>query len=257
MKPLTESDIRGLHHELLRYYPAAADYAGSYKTVTNRVVSTNHDTGEERVVLEPAPPGMSTELAMADLVHWYISTTIEFPWALLLATEFMFRFLAIHPFKDGNGRLGRALFLLVLLQSDDTHMADIAPFIAIDRHIEQNKSRYYEVLQLASFGRFDADSTHYQLEPVAWFFLKILQDSLADTNKYRLRYANLQKLSESALLILNSFKSRPEKRLKVAELESLAGLPRRTIQYSLKAVVEQSFIQRTGQGAGVRYQLIF
>lgn len=194
MKPLTESAIRGLHHHLLRHYPAAVDYAGAYKTVTNRVVSTNHDTGEERVVLEPAPPGMSTALAMANLARWYHSGASESPWALLLATEFTFRFLAIHLFKDGNGRLGRALFLLILLQSDDTHLADIANFIAIDRHIEHNKTRYYEVLQLASLGRFDANPTQYQYEPVAWFFLKIMQEALADTTKYRLRYANPQKV---------------------------------------------------------------
>lgn len=66
-----------------------------------------------------------------------------------------------------------------------------------------------------------------------------------------------KKLSESALLILNSFKSRPEKRLKVAELELLTNLPRRTIQYSVKTLHEQNFLQRMGQGAGVRYQLIF
>ena len=51
----------------------------------------------------------------------------EHPWPLLVATEFVFRFLAIHPFYDGNGRLGRALFILALLQSVDKYLAEEKP----------------------------------------------------------------------------------------------------------------------------------
>ncbi|MBW2198854.1 MAG: hypothetical protein JRF58_13655, partial [Deltaproteobacteria bacterium] len=58
--PLTEAVIRGFHHDLLRYYPEAASHAGGYKTASNRVVFINHDTGEHRVVLDPAPPGIIT-----------------------------------------------------------------------------------------------------------------------------------------------------------------------------------------------------
>ena len=55
--PLSEVVIRGLHHDLLRYYPRAANFAGGYKKIPNRVVFINHKTGEERVVLDPSPPG--------------------------------------------------------------------------------------------------------------------------------------------------------------------------------------------------------
>ena len=58
--PLTESAVRGLHHTLLSFYPAARFYAGGYKTSPNQVVSVNHDTGERRVVLDPTPPGPQT-----------------------------------------------------------------------------------------------------------------------------------------------------------------------------------------------------
>jgi hypothetical protein len=63
-RPLTENTIRGLHHDLLRYYPPAEHYAGRYKAVSNRVIARNHDSGEERVVLEPAPHGIMTELTV-------------------------------------------------------------------------------------------------------------------------------------------------------------------------------------------------
>jgi Fic family protein len=56
---------------------------------------------------------------------------------------------------------------------------------------------------------------------------------------------------------LNCFKSSPEKRLKVSDIEKDTSLPRRTVQYALQALTKKAFIQKLGQGAGTRYQLIF
>ena len=255
--PLTEAIIRGLHHDLLRYYPETANFAGGYKKTPNRAIFINHETDEQRVALEPSPPGNITSTAMANLVNWYNLNIRENPWPLLVATEFVFRFLAVHPFQDGNGRLGRALFILALLQSDDKYLKKITPFIAIDRHIEQNRSLYYSTLHRCSEGKFHEDPQKYEIEPLAWFFIKILRSSLSDIEIYRSRYAMLQKLSESALDVLNCFRSSPEKRLKVSDIEKDTGMPRRTVQYALQTLTKKTFIQKLGQGAGTRYQLIF
>ena len=203
-----------LHRELLKYYPPAEHFAGAYKTVTNKVISRNNETGEERTVLEPTDPGVMTEMAMGELVDWYNETIDIYHWPLLTAVEFTFRFLAIHPFQDGNGRLGRALFLLILLQSGDKYLEEIASYIAIDRKIEQNKSQYYTVLHQCSDGRFHADAKLYKFDMVALFFLKIFEAAIADIAVYRKKYANLQSLSESAVTILECFKSNPETKLK-------------------------------------------
>ena len=255
--PLTESVIRGLHHDLLRYYPKATSYAGGYKRAPNRVVSINHDTGEERVVLDPSPPGIITSTAMTELVKWYNNTIREHPWTLLVATEFVFRFLAIHPFQDGNGRLVRALFILALFQSDDKYLSGITPYIAFDRHVEQNRPLYYTVLHKCSGGKFQADPTQYKFEPLAWFFIKTMESALADVEFYRKKYASLQKLSVSALAVLNCFRSSPEKRLKVADIVKETGIARRTVQYALKILAGRHFLQSLGRGAGSRYQLVF
>jgi Fic family protein len=161
--PLTEGTIRGLHHTLLSFYPAAQFYAGGYKTSPNQVISVNHNTGERRVVLDPTPPGPHTEAAMRALVQWYNQTIREHAWPLLVATEFVFRFLAIHFFQDGNGRLGRALFLLALMQGDDPDFSKVIRFISIDRQIERHRPLYYSVLHQASGGRFHEDTRLYQL----------------------------------------------------------------------------------------------
>ena len=255
--PLYEAAVRGLHRDLLQFYPQAQYHAGSYKQSPNRVLYVNHATGEERIVLDPAPPGIMTETAMADLVGWYNQAIRGYPWPLLVATELVFRFLAVHPFQDGNGRLGRALFILALMQSADKYWIKIVPFLAIDRHIEQNRFLYYTSLQRAAGGRYQQDPRRYDYLPVAWFFLKIIREALPDLDLYRQRYARLEQLSETALTVLKTFKDQPEKRLKVAEIVKDTALPRRTAQYALRSLVNAGFIQRLGRGAGTRYQLIF
>ena len=257
LKPLTQAIIRVLHRELLKYYPPAEHYAGAYKTVTNKVISRNNETGEERSVLEPTDPGVMTDMAMGELVDWYNGTIDTYHWPLLTAIEFTFRFLAIHPFQDGNGRLGRALFLLILLQSGDKYLREIASYIAIDRKIEQNKTRYYTVLHQCSDGRFHADPKLYKFDNLVLFFLKVFEAAVADIAVYRKKYANLQSLSESAVTVLECFKSNPEIKLKVADIEQTTDLPRRTIQFALKSLAEKTFLNRLGKGAGSRYQLVF
>jgi Fic family protein len=257
MSPLSEAHIRGLHYQLLQYYPPAEPYIGNYKTSPNKVVSTNHSTGQKLTVLAPAEPGIITETAMGDLVSWYNNTIRESPWPLLVAIELVFRFLAIHPFHDGNGRLGRGLFLLALLHSDNPYLRDITPFIAIDRQIERKKSFYYSVLYQCSKGKFNPDPSGYDYLPITRFLVKVVEEALRDVDVYRDKYTKFTKLSETAYTVLKSFKASPESKLRVSELVEAISLPRRTIQYALKTLTEKGFLQRLGSGAGSRYQLIF
>lgn len=257
MFPLTEASVRGLHNSLLAYYPAASNYAGGYKTAANRVISVNHATGEQQIVLEPASAGMVTEIAMRDLIEWYNNTIREHHWSILVATEFVFRFLAIHPFQDGNGRLGRAIFLLALMQGDDAVLRQVVRYISIDRQIERHRAIYYSTLRQASDGQYRADSSDYLLEPLAWFFVKMLNLAIEDVVILRKRYAALQRLSESAVLVLACFKSSPEKRLQLADIMAETGLVRRTTQNALVSLTKAGFLHRLGAGAASRYQLIF
>ncbi len=258
--PLTESTIRGLHHDLLCYHPGSAHHLGGYKTTQNRVISKNLATREERVVLDPAPPGIITQAAMADLVFWYneiTGGTLKSNYPFAAPVVFVFRFLAIHPFTDGNGRLGRALFILVLLQNGYKHWKSIVPLLAIDRHIEQNRPLYYSVLHKCSKGKFHQNPEKYEIEPLIWFFVKIIGSALDDIPIYRKRFVNSKKLSETALIVLNCFKEKPENRLNVGYIIKTTEIPSRTIQYALKTLVEKEFLQRLGQGRGTRYQLVF
>jgi len=257
LTPLSETIIRGLHQELMRFYQKAGRYVGRYKGQSNSVVETNHQTGEKRVVFATAEAGPITEAAMSDLVAWYNDIYKLESQSIAVACEFVYRFLAIHPFQDGNGRLGRGLFLLSLLQSPSAIISDVVPYLAIDRHIERKRSEYYYVLNRCSDGKYKRDEKKYHVEYFLQFMIKVLHDSLDDIEIYKKRFDAHQLLSESTRSVFASFKEHPEIRLSRQELVVMTKLPERTVTRSLGILVKEKFIQKYGQGAGVRYQLIF
>lgn len=120
--PLTENFIRTLHHTLLRkdyrVYRHQFDknitsymvHAGCYKTRPNSVITV---TGER---FEYASPE-ETPALMTDLITWYnneekqgILSPIE------LAAMFHYRYIRIHPFEDGNGRIARLMVNYILFR---------------------------------------------------------------------------------------------------------------------------------------------
>lgn len=257
ISPLREFNIREFHQILLKHYPQASRYLGRYKQVTNRVVSRNHDTGEEKVVLEPAAPGAMTEAAMKDLVEWYNRTLIESKLSLLTSIEFVFRFLAIHPFQDGNGRTGRALFILSLLQSPDPYLSKIAPYLPIDKHLEKNRAVYYSVLRQCSDGKFLTDPTMYNYEPLTRFFIKIYRDSINEISLFREKYKKLNELNNTDLKVLEVFKFFPEKRVSISLIVEESKLAYRTVQRSTSKLCTQGFLKKQGQRSATVYQVIF
>jgi Fic family protein len=194
---------------------------------------------------------------MQELVSWYNQAINKEPWSVAVACEFVFRFLAIHPFQDGNGRLGRALFLMALLQSPYNKLAHVVYYLAIDRYIERHKEEYYIILNQCSDGKFTIHSKEYKLEYFLRYMIKVLLGSLADIDFYIKRVDSLRTLSESALKVLECFKELPEVRIKPKDIQKKTGLPIRTVSNSLLTLLTAQFIQRQGQGSATYYQLVF
>src|SRR5690606_8916203 len=111
---ITESSIKHLHKTLMQYSTKDDHHKGNYKRVSNRVERKELD-GTKTSIFETTPPGLATEKAMAELVEWYNKDNSTHP--LIRAAIFVYEFLSIHPFEDGNGRLSRLLATLLLLKS--------------------------------------------------------------------------------------------------------------------------------------------
>ncbi|MBX9806084.1 MAG: Fic family protein [Alphaproteobacteria bacterium] len=255
--PLTEIELRSLHHILMRDYQKALPYAGSYKIQSNSVRAHNNQIGESRIVFLTADAGPITASAMKDLVEWYNEISPLSPWTVVAASEFVYRFLAIHPFQDGNGRMGRGLFLLTLLQSPSNVISTVSRYLAIDRYIEKHKEDYYAVLNRCSEGQYRQNPKEYKIQYFVKFMIKVLLEAVEGIQIAKQKFAAEKKLSEAAQKILTCFKEQPEIRLTTGKIIELTGLRRRGLIYALNTLLEYKMIQRYGQGRAVAYQLIF
>lgn len=187
---LREEDILSLHHTLLLHLKHLSPDIGKYKASQNFIRVRNPNTGESEIVFETALQGPTTNTAMKELVYWYNEMRLHLHHSVVLASEFVYRFLAIHPFHDGNGRLGRGLFLLCLLQSKSETIAIVSRYIAIDHYIELNKEEYYAALNQCSKGKFEEDPTQYEIIHFLKFMIKILHQAIdgIESTKGRFRF---------------------------------------------------------------------
>ena len=121
-RPLTESFIRILHQTMLRedytvyrQLPGGVNtsyvvHAGCYKTRPNSVITP---TGERFEYVSPE----ETPALMADLIQWYNQAEADGELTPVeLAALFHYRYIRIHPFEDGNGRIARLLMNYILLR---------------------------------------------------------------------------------------------------------------------------------------------
>lgn len=92
---------------------------------------------------------------------------------LILLAAFNLDFLCIHPFRDGNGRVSRLLFLLTAYHAG----IDVGRYISLERIIEENKDRYYETLRQSSQGWHEGQHDPW---PYIGYLLFILKTAYAE-----------------------------------------------------------------------------
>ena len=118
---LNEVFIRNLHRVTLKEpYKAQAETPdgraiertislGEYKTIRNNVRTS---TGETYYFTPPE----QVKQAMSDLIDWYRAKEREGEHPIVIAATFHYRFVRIHPFDDGNGRMARLLMNMILIK---------------------------------------------------------------------------------------------------------------------------------------------
>ena len=177
--PLNEKFIRELHTLLLKessYKEARTPEGkptrrkievGKYKTQPNHVITV---TGETSYFATPE----ETPAKMHDLIEWFRKEK-EKPDVnpIILAALFHYRFIRIHPFDDGNGRVARILMNFILMQFG------YPPAIIKT----QDKENYYAVLRFA-----DAD----ELEP----FIKYITQNLVRSLEIMIKGAKGESIEE-------------------------------------------------------------
>ena len=151
--PLTHERLFGWHNCL--FPTGMSGYSridvAQYRKGEMKVVSGNY--GREKVHYE-AVPAQDVAKEMDVFLDWF-NTDATAPTYLKSAIAH-FWFVCIHPFDDGNGRIGRAIADMALSQADDSAMR----FFSMSRQINKDKKSYYDVLERVSC-QSDADITEW------------------------------------------------------------------------------------------------
>ncbi|MDR3107614.1 MAG: Fic family protein [Bifidobacteriaceae bacterium] len=205
--------------------------AGSFRTVDVEVVNADQAVLHQGAAPELVRPGM------AQLFEW-ASQTDTHPLLASSATHFMIEF--IHPFRDGNGRIGRLWQTLML-----SRWNELFAWMPIETLIHDNQEGYYKALQASHNGRIEASA-------FISFMLTVIEASLGAyaaqaRDEGRNDGANegrTVRLDATDRLILTALAG--DGRLTIAELAARVGKSPATVERRLAKLQAAGLAQRVG-----------
>ncbi len=145
MERITEQVVMKLHRLVVDKI-MEPERSGQYRST--QVVIKNSENGE--VTFRPPPP-LEVPYLMREFLYWMNKDDLEIH-PILKAGIVHHEFVRIHPFVDGNGRVGRALTTLGLFLGG----YDIRRFFSLEEFYDRDAATYYEHLQKASAGDLTA-----------------------------------------------------------------------------------------------------
>lgn len=191
-------------------------------------------------VVHVAPPADRIPFLMNDLFDWLKSTDVH---PLIKSCVFHYEFEFIHPFEDGNGRMGR-LWQTVIL----TEWKPIFAWLPIETLIKENQKLYYKALGISDSN---ADSTEF-IEFMLSIILKTIKEIIATELKITQKIT--QKITVNQQKIIDSIKNNPY--ITQEELAEIVGIARLNIIKNMKKLQEQNIIKRIGADKNGYWQIV-
>lgn len=245
---LSESSILQLHNEMLNHSDKDSRHKGNYKFGSNRVEARDHSGNVVGVIFDPTPPHL-VKKEMQELIDWYnwaISTKAKHP--LILIANFIFEYFAIHPFQDGNGRTGRLLTNLLLLQNG----YEFTQVVSHERIIEENKVEYYLALNKTQ-NTWKTDNEN--ISPWLLYFLDIMKRQSSQALKI-IEGDNVEYLLSEKQLALWRWAVDYNGEFGRKDAVSALSFPERTVESIIKKLLDLKRLERIGEGRAIRYRVI-
>lgn len=250
--PLTEKRLFGWHAVLFPtgYSGPYAIEVGRYRTGEMQVVSGA--MGKEKLHYEAVKP-ILVKREMEKFLDWINNENCLDP--VLKAAIAHFWFIIIHPFDDGNGRIGRAITEMLLARAEGSGER----FYSMSSQILIERKRYYEVLQKVQHSSGDIT------EWIDWFLhcLKNAMLATETTTQKILRKAEFWKLhehtpiNERQRLILNKLFDGFVGKLQTSKWAKIANTSSDTALRDIKDLVEKGILKQAEEGGrNVNYKLV-
>jgi len=239
-QPLSESLIKSVHRQLLSFGRGANKSPGAYKREQNYI----GERGNRKVSFIPISPehldgGMEALFALIN----------DQGLPVLLRTALAHaEFEALHPFEDGNGRVGRMLITLMLWKEN----AIAAPHFYISRFFEDHKDEYLDRLRKVSAEDDWNGWCHFFLTAVerqAVGNLDAAQGIIDFYNEMKPRFADVLS-SKFAVTALDYLFTNPV--FSNSRFIKNAGIPHQTAARFSRVLLQEGFLQVVRESAGRR-----
>ena len=242
---ITEGNIFNLHNILLKYSSKDKHHKGRYKQLSNKVVA-NYPDGSQRVIFNTTEPFL-VKKEMEVLIEWTVSNLKnDEAHPLITIGAFIYEFLSIHPFQDGNGRLSRLLTTLLLIRKDYHFIR----YISFENHIEKHKQEYYRVLMNAQQHRY---SNKEIIDGWILFFLNSLESLI---KKLEVKYDEFKKkgpyLNDRQRRVIDFIKNNEP--IRISDIsKTLNDISQNTIKKDILYLRKENIISKIGKGRGTLY----
>ncbi|WP_109078366.1 Fic family protein [Aggregatibacter kilianii] len=236
--PFSKSLLKTMHQQLLSYGRGANKSPGAFKHEQNYLA----DKSKKAILFVPISPEKLEE--GLDKLFDYINHNTTPILAKTAVSHLEFE--ALHPFQDGNGRIGRMLITLMLWQAK----AISAPYFYISGYFEEHKERYTELMrQVSKTGNWNEWCVFF-LEAIYWqakHNLKIAQDIHALYEKMKSVFAETLS-SKYALAVLDFVFTYPV--FRNSRLAELTDIPPATANRFTKALLEKGILSVKEEASG-------
>jgi Fic family protein len=230
-KFLTKNILANLHSLVLKdIFPDAGHFRTEVSAIFNLA----------GVAVYISPPPLQIEKLLDELLT-YINLQGQFPLITAFLAHLVFE--KIHPFLDGNGRVGR-LLISAILKSKDWDFSFAVPF---EEYLDEHKDEYYFHL---SNGMEDANSYLEFMLKAFYEQIKKIKDQINEEKNKEARPFLPPRQEE----ILNIIKDQIIVSFDMIHRRFMQ-VPPRTLRYDLKKLCDRKLIEKSGETRGRYYRI--
>lgn len=231
--PLSLRLIRELHEKLLSSGRGSSKQPGEFRTSQNWIGGTRPGNA----LFVPPPPERVPECM--DNLEKFLHQRSTYP-VLIRAALAHVQFETIHPFLDGNGRLGRLLITLMLCEDGALQK----PLLYLSLHLKTNRSLYYELLQDVRLSGNWEGWLEFFLEGVTTTAMQGVDTArrlIALFEEDRRKIANLKRAAPSALRIHAELQRNPLRSVPILAKE--VGMSQPTVQTAVEHLIRLGVVR--------------